>query len=148
MTDDPALDWLTGLPNRNAATAWIAAHQGQPGTAVLLDICGFVYVTDEFGYLAADEVLKQVARALTAATPPEALLARIGGDEFLVLEATTADPAPLADEMTAAAQLVTIPSAKHLAVTTGTATGPVSEDLIRDADAALYATRMARLRRT
>ncbi len=51
---------------------------------MVIDIDRFKSVNDRFGHATGDLVLVEVARRLTAVLPPEALVARIGGEEFLV----------------------------------------------------------------
>lgn len=86
-------DPLTGLPNRRGlARAWQRAR----GDATLhfLDLSGFRAVNGAHGHAVGDRVLAEVARRLAAALPAGAMLARHGGDEFVVLAPPEADPAP------------------------------------------------------
>jgi diguanylate cyclase (GGDEF)-like protein len=80
-------DELTGLPNRRRlyeATdqALTASHQL---ALLLLDLDRFKELNDTLGHNAGDELLRQVAARLGSALPAHGLLARIGGDEFVVL---------------------------------------------------------------
>lgn len=84
-------DGLTGLPNR-ALFLERLAHAIQRGSrsakvaAVLFaDLDGFKAVNDRHGHRVGDELLVQVARRLEAAIRPGDTLARISGDEFVVL---------------------------------------------------------------
>lgn len=83
-------DPLTGLHNRRHATpqlARIAARArrtGQRFAVMMLDIDRFKSVNDRLGHAAGDTVLVEVARRLRAALRPVDMLARIGGEEFLV----------------------------------------------------------------
>ena len=82
-------DSLTGLHNRRYALLKLAelAEPGpvSQGFAVLLvDIDHFKSVNDRFGHAAGDAVLVEVARRLGGALRPDDLLARIGGEEFLI----------------------------------------------------------------
>ncbi|MTV54144.1 EAL domain-containing protein [Massilia buxea] len=84
-------DVLTALPNR----AWVARHLPQAvaraiddGTLVALlfvDLDGFKSVNDTFGHAAGDELLQVVAKRLKVAVRPGDHVARIGGDEFIVI---------------------------------------------------------------
>ncbi len=84
-------DALTGLPNRREARrrfdeeASRAVRHGQRFAFVLFDLDHFKQVNDEHGHAAGDLALQGVARVLGAAKRTEDVLARIGGEEFLVL---------------------------------------------------------------
>ncbi len=84
-------DRLTGLPNRelfeehlNLAVTRASRHS--LSVAVLyIDLDDFKLVNDTLGHAAGDELLEEVARRLTEASRETDLVARQGGDEFLVL---------------------------------------------------------------
>lgn len=80
-------DSLTGLPNRRALTTTIDAlgRDDVPRVVLTLDLDDFKQVNDLLGHHAGDDLLIAVADALQANSPPHALIARIGGDEFAVL---------------------------------------------------------------
>jgi two-component system cell cycle response regulator len=84
------VDPLTGLNNRRYAlprlrAMYDAAQREGAGLAVMVvDIDRFKAVNDRHGHAAGDAVLVEVARRLSLALGPEDLLARIGGEEFLV----------------------------------------------------------------
>ncbi|WP_347266459.1 diguanylate cyclase [Paracoccus sp. (in: a-proteobacteria)] len=83
-------DALTGLYNRRYAMPRLQAlaeeaRQSQQRLAVIvLDIDRFKQVNDSHGHPAGDAVLGEVAARLASFLPEDALLARIGGEEFLV----------------------------------------------------------------
>ena len=83
-------DGLTGLPNRRMlqdrlAQALAAADRHGHKLAVLfLDLDGFKKINDNFGHDIGDELLKDVARRLTATLRKEDTAVRLGGDEFVV----------------------------------------------------------------
>ena len=89
-------DPLTGLINRGELLRQLAALDevsGGPHVAVIfLDLDGFKMVNDTRGHQVGDELLVAVARRIRAAVRPEDSLARIGGDEFVVLCPQLADP--------------------------------------------------------
>ena len=84
-------DHLTGLANRHALqtalNAVARAGQGRDdGLALLfIDLDEFKRVNDSLGHTAGDELLQQVGQRLAGIVRPEDLLARQGGDEFLVM---------------------------------------------------------------
>ena len=84
-------DPLTGLANRTQLASAIRLALGRrdrrSGQPALLycDLDGFKAVNDQFGHAAGDRTLVSVARALTAVVPKGDLIARVGGDEFVVL---------------------------------------------------------------
>ncbi len=84
-------DALTGLPNREAFLRYVdVAVQDVLGTtnrvAVLhLDVDRFKLVNDTLGHASGDQLLRKVADRLRGAMPPSCVVARFGGDEFLVM---------------------------------------------------------------
>jgi diguanylate cyclase (GGDEF)-like protein/PAS domain S-box-containing protein len=94
-------DVLTGLPNRlllrdRLDQACARRRRGQSGVALLfLDLDGFKEVNDRLGHATGDDALRAVAARLSAAVGRDGTLARMGGDEFVVL--LDSDDADLAD---------------------------------------------------
>ena len=84
-------DHLTGLPNRLSLAGGLAvsianADLDVSGTAVIfLDLDGFKFVNETLGHEAGDALLQQVAQRLSACIRQGDLLARMGGDEFMVV---------------------------------------------------------------
>lgn len=84
-------DSLTGLPNRNMINDRITlalahAERNQQNFALLfLDMDDFKSVNDSLGHSIGDELLKEVAKRLTSLLRAEDTVARIGGDEFVIL---------------------------------------------------------------
>ena len=103
-------DPLTGLPNRSLLTDHlddaIARHRrGSEGLAVVFcDLDGFKEVNDRLGHVVGDVVLTEVARRLAVATRDVDLVARVGGDEFVVVceEVSLAEIEEIADRLVAA----------------------------------------------
>ena len=79
-------DSLTGLLNRvGLGEAVDALPPDAPLACFFLDLDGFKQVNDTLGHAAGDQLLTMVASRLTAASYDDELIARIGGDEFLLL---------------------------------------------------------------
>lgn len=84
-------DQLTGLPNRalfhdRLQMALVQARRNRTKLAVLfLDIDRFKMVNENLGHLAGDKILQLVTKTLTNCLREEDTLARVGGDEFLLL---------------------------------------------------------------
>jgi diguanylate cyclase (GGDEF)-like protein len=83
-------DPLTGLPNRTLFRERVdaelrqAAHKDQLAV-LLIDLDGFTEINNTLGNATGDEVLREAARRLQAQLGENALVARIGGDEYAVL---------------------------------------------------------------
>ncbi|MFP1643031.1 GGDEF domain-containing protein [Pontitalea aquivivens] len=94
-------DPLTGLANRRALEAALAqevaalARGGGAFAVAHLDLDHFKAVNDTFGHAAGDHVLTRVAAVLRAETRRGDVVARVGGDEFVLLLRANPDPARL-----------------------------------------------------
>jgi diguanylate cyclase (GGDEF)-like protein len=84
-------DPLTGLLNRRAIEfiaereITVSQQSGQPLSAILIDLDGFKQINDTYGHKCGDLVLISVSNCLQNHLREQELLARIGGDEFVVL---------------------------------------------------------------
>src|SRR5215208_6889068 len=81
-------DPLTGLPNRTKLADYVAERfvRGGSGLACLfLDLDNFKVVNDSLGHSAGDELLAEVAGRLRTSVRPGDMVARFGGDEFVVV---------------------------------------------------------------
>ncbi|HEY7952868.1 MAG TPA: sensor domain-containing diguanylate cyclase, partial [Solirubrobacteraceae bacterium] len=152
-------DALTGLPNRvlaiDRAEQMLARARRQqiPVAALYVDIDGFKHVNDTFGHAAGDELLKIVAARLAGVVREGDTAARLGGDEFVVLvEGTTLDAGPelvaerLLDVLRQPCDMNgSVGRALSITVSVGVATGlrESADELLRDADVALYAAKGA-----
>ena len=149
-------DALTGLPNRTQLEEQLRtdlARVRRSGEAVALlyfDLDNFKLVNDSLGHAAGDEVLRETARRVSELVRGGDVLARQGGDEFLLLmhcagADTAAAAAQLAAERIAAAleRPVEICDAEfHIGASIGVALCPEhaddAESLLKCADAAMY----------
>ncbi len=144
-------DPLTGLINRGELLRQLGALDPQsdgPHVAVIfLDLDGFKMVNDTRGHQAGDELLVAVARRIRAAVRPEDSLARIGGDEFVVLCPRLADPldvravaervrATLDDPVSVDGRSHRISMSVGISVARADAIDPAN--LLRQADMAMY----------
>ncbi len=150
-------DHLTGLANRAQVIEQIAlncedlpARQGEGGRrfAVLyIDLDGFKAVNDTHGHAAGDEILQRVADCLRQVIGPDEMVARIGGDEFVVLlrDADGLTARAVADEIIAAISRehrIADGRALRVGCSVGISLAPLQgrepETLLARADAALY----------
>lgn len=100
-------DPLTGLANRRVALERGVLElegtrrRGQPLSALMIDVDHFKSINDRHGHAVGDQVLVQVAGILATKVPPEGFVARVGGEEFLVLLPNTSieTAAALAERM-------------------------------------------------
>ena len=91
MFERTVRDTLTGLYNRAyllnqvGVLAERSAAQGIGLAVLMLDIDHFKQINDRYGHLAGDDVLRQVAAVIRESTRAEDLVARFGGEEFVVV---------------------------------------------------------------
>jgi diguanylate cyclase (GGDEF)-like protein/PAS domain S-box-containing protein len=147
-THDP----LTGLPNREhfLEQLRVARKDLTPDLGVgvvFIDIDNFKSVNDSFGHDVGDELLVAVAQRLREAVRPTDLLARFGGDEFLVLATAVEEERDTAQLAWRLASSLHVPfTLVGRSVTVNASFGAAfsrnpdepDEDLVRKADAAMY----------
>jgi diguanylate cyclase (GGDEF)-like protein/PAS domain S-box-containing protein len=154
LTHQAFHDNLTGLANRalfrdrlDHALARMA--RSEHAVAVLLvDLDGFKQVNDTLGHDAGDELLHKIARRFEAVVRASDTVARFGGDEFAVLleDVDEHETVALAERMLArlaapiqiADRELTLGASIGIVVRSGPAS---SEELVRDADVAMYAAK-------
>jgi diguanylate cyclase (GGDEF)-like protein/PAS domain S-box-containing protein len=146
-------DSLTALPNRAhflgrlAQSRLSAVDAGFGVGVVFIDLDDFKAVNDSFGHAVGDELLVAIARRLENAMRPTDLVARFGGDEFLVLADrldSARDAGQVAWRLAGALRSPFAVGGREIVVTASfgvafasEAEGP-DEDLVRMADAAMY----------
>lgn len=83
---DKNLDRLTGTLKRNVAEAGIASRlrEKHSGTLFLCDVDDLSQINKQYGHLAGDQCLKQVAQILSYMIQPDDIFGRHGGDEFMI----------------------------------------------------------------
>jgi len=139
-------DQLTGLANRDALSAHLerAIRRGRPLTVLYVDLDDFKLVNDTLGHAAGDELLRRVAHAMRELAGSGDLLARQGGDEFVLVARDAGDPDDLARTLQA---VITKPSMlRGLEISVGVSIGIAvfpddgqdPESLLEAADAAMY----------
>jgi diguanylate cyclase (GGDEF)-like protein len=168
LVHDASHDPLTGLPNRtllldrlHAAIARRQRHDTARFAILFIDLDRFKLVNDSLGHAAGDALLVEVGRRLQSAlrhgdlsarpvaggAPACHTLARLGGDEFIVLIEDLARPADavrigerlieaLGRPVTIDGQEIYVTASVGIA--TGTAEYATAEDILRDADLAMY----------
>lgn len=159
------IDPLTGLYNRRYALPWLtrmadSVSSGGSDLAVMIaDIDHFKQVNDRFGHSTGDAALREVAARLRAVMRPGDLLARIGGEEFLIAAPRTdaVRARRLADALCARVRKGAMgidPAAPALRLTisigvtlagppTGRSGGNAVDALLAEADRALYEAKAA-----
>lgn len=148
-------DTLTGLRNRRALDLAMAetVDRAQPFGVMNIDLDYFKAVNDTLGHAAGDFVLRQVARMLREETRREDTVARVGGDEFVVVYPGLTDPAVLTRIANRIVERLSVPldydgqvcrisASIGISVSTAYAV-PTPDRLLSDADEALYASKHA-----
>ena len=151
LVHDALHDTLTGLPNRglflDRLERAIAYHQRHPEhhfAVIFLDLDRFKVVNDRIGHVASDGVLVSLSRRLEACLRQGDSVARLGGDEFALLLHDVENPSAVAHRIQqelarpfdAAGQQVLVTASLGIAVSSIGFSRP--EDVLRDADAAMY----------
>lgn len=158
LTELSYADPLTGVANRRRLMESIEAaldrarSKALPLGLIVVDVDHFKDFNDRHGHLAGDAALRAVAQALASATRQQDLVARFGGEEFacLMLDASIDVVAGIAERMGALVEALPPRAIGNDAQTLTISAGilsrvPASDDraadLLRDADAALYAAK-------
>jgi diguanylate cyclase (GGDEF)-like protein len=143
-------DPLTGVLNRRAFYERATTLLTSPGhdlhlIVVMIDLDKFKKLNDAYGHLAGDQALTAVGWALREISSGSAIIGRFGGEEFIVIDALSAElaeqmPTELCAAIAALPQPVT---ASVGAAIVRWGSEPAMEDLIQSADAAMYAAKRA-----
>ncbi|RDI68932.1 GGDEF domain-containing protein [Nocardia pseudobrasiliensis] len=145
-------DGLTKLWSRRGlefhAAAVIDRSGPEPVYAIMIDLDRFKDVNDRWGHVVGDEVLRSTADCLRLAAPPDAVIARIGGEEFAVFgRLPGTDAHTIAERMRRTIADSTVPvavtasiGAAVFAIAAARQARPrrILEDLLQRADTAMY----------
>lgn len=140
-------DQLTGVANRKQAIErleeWAATEAGT--TVIFVDLDRFKSINDAYGHTTGDEILRLVAARLTEAVRVDDLVARLSGDEFLVIARSPDDDivddlaGRIADTLSFVATVgfreirvsASVGCARHIP-------GETADDVVANADLAMY----------
>ncbi|MBZ5721803.1 MAG: diguanylate cyclase [Acidobacteriia bacterium] len=148
-------DGLTGIKTRrffweSLTSEWRrASRSGRPFSVVLMDLDKFKEVNDNFGHLEGDLVLARIGRLLEQKCRQSNVVARYGGDEFVILmpETGVEQAQVLAERLRVWISTDPMISEHGITGSFGVASFPVHgfsvEDLIRVADAGMYVSKHA-----
>jgi diguanylate cyclase (GGDEF)-like protein/PAS domain S-box-containing protein len=146
-------DTLTGVWNRRHGTELLTAdlsarRPGQALSLLMLDIDHFKTINDTFGHQAGDHVLIEIASRLRRSLRGSDMVARWGGEEFVVLlrDCALPDALRLAEDIRAAIAELPFGAMGSLTVSVGVAEARAGEDLttwLERADQALYRAKRA-----
>ncbi|MDQ7805823.1 EAL domain-containing protein [Amycolatopsis sp. A133] len=148
LAHDATHDPLTRLANRTLVLGRLDVRERGAVTVLFLDLDKFKVINDSLGHSVGDQVLRIVGERLRRSSGREDLVGRLGGDEFVVVTAEVTDPGEvraLAEHLRAAlAEPIGVLGRQlHLdasigVVLVGRDDRRSAEDLLRDADVAMY----------
>jgi diguanylate cyclase (GGDEF)-like protein/PAS domain S-box-containing protein len=148
LHEQATVDALTGLGNRHRLydDLGLAMAQRRDPAVLYIDLDRFKPVNDELGHEAGDELLRLVAARLAGSMRAGDALARIGGDEFVIVapDLTAAEAGSLAARVVAALEepfALTAAAAVRVSASVGVERarhGDQPDDVLRRADAAMY----------
>ncbi len=158
ITRAKVADALTGLPNRvlfldrlDRLMQKVRRNRARGFAVVFLDLDRFKLINDTLGHLAGDEVLITIARRLERCLRAGDTIARLGGDEFTALLddiIDTADAIRIAQRMSLEISRPIVLGDREAVVTASmgisicSPTYEKAEELLRDADSAMYRAKM------
>jgi len=157
LTQRALQDSLTGLPNRAALIRHLdrslaeCAQVGQDLAVLFVDLDGFKQVNDSLGHAVGDELLVLASQRIRACLRPDDVVARLGGDEFVVVCPKVQDSSvvPAIAARIGSQLAAPFPIGEHEAIVSAsiglstTTDGTTSaEDLLRQADLAMYVAKL------
>jgi diguanylate cyclase (GGDEF)-like protein len=154
LLERASIDPLTRLPNRSEferRTDDVLATARRTGTGVcllLFDLDGFKLINDTYGHQAGDDVLRSIGKRLRKAVREDDVVARWGGDEFVLVLRGIEDASAARSRAAALADMVsgeTVGDGLRVGASVGIAMFPRHAgslpELIEAADAAMYAAK-------
>jgi diguanylate cyclase (GGDEF)-like protein len=151
-------DYLTNLPNARSLFMSLdhevsrASRDGTTLAVVVCDLDGFKQVNDRFGHLTGNKVLRVVANGLREQCDPHDYVARMGGDEFVMLIRGD-DPVALEAKIEGMRDVVRLagnvtPEPSVLSLSVGVANYPIdgvdAEELLAESDRRMYKSKRLR----
>ena len=106
-------DELTGLTNRAALTQALEQGRDEERWLLFIDLDRFKFVNDSLGHEAGDRVLVELASRLRSVAGPDAIVSRLGSDEFVVVP-------PIASQAEALSTAANLSAAVHRPIDLGT----------------------------
>ncbi len=159
LKHDATHDALTGLPNRPFFMSRLTAaldktHQieGYKVSVLFIDLDRFKYVNDSLGHLIGDQLLRGISERLRECMRPSDIVARLGGDEFTILVEGTYDLNEVVRIAERIQSKLIIPfdldghevySSASIGILHASDKHLTSEDMMRDADTAMYQAKRA-----
>ena len=151
LRHDASHDALTGLPNLAEAREHLrrahARADGPVPVVALVDLDGFKEVNDSYGHLDGDDLLVAVAGRIQGCTRAPDLVARVGGDEFVLVLHDPAAAEQVALRVLEALRRPVVVGGRSLVVRASIGLAPLDgetpETSMRDADLAMYAAKAA-----
>lgn len=152
-------DALTSLPNRpffmsrlSSALEKIRQIRGYKVSVLFIDLDRFKVVNDSLGHLIGDELLRGIAERMRDCMRPSDIVARLGGDEFTILVEGTYEEAEVTRIAERIQQKFSLPfdlkghevySSASIGILHASEKHLTSEDMMRDADTAMYQAKRA-----
>lgn len=142
-------DSMTELINHNHASLMVSElmkeHQDDKFVIIVLDMDKFKEANDTKGHLFGDEVLKCLAHRLREAVRDSDIVARVGGDEFLICMKTDVDPEPLVDRIynSVIGDFEGFPISVSMGVVCGQGSAGTYKEFFHSADKSLYEMKRA-----
>jgi len=152
LAADAREDALTGVANRTALFEALGAKLAAGGrvAALYIDLDGFKDVNDTFGHAVGDEVLRTVAARLCGVVRVGDIVARVGGDEFVVVSDSLADQGEavalgcrIRDALARRVSLGSTQVEVGASVGIAYVSGANADNLLSQADGALYCAKRA-----
>ncbi len=157
LAHDACHDFLTGLFNRasfmerlNDSLNYAVRQPNHRFSVLYMDLDRFKMVNDTLGHNVGDELLKEVSRCLLNAVREVDVVARIGGDEFVILLTNDEDPATAEYVAQRVHKLLSLPLILHgnevkastsIGISMSTTGYTDALSVLRDADRAMYAAK-------